>query len=83
MFRCILHEYTMEANLIQHIHMFIIILKQIQLQKLNTQGILILKIRCPATSYVAATFHPTIVQIAHQSLITTTTPKLGMISTRN
>ena len=33
----------------------------------------------PATSYVAATFHPTIGQRAHQSLSNTATPKLGMI----
>ena len=37
----------------------------------------------PATSYVAATFHPTIGQCAHQSLSSTDTPKLGMIPTRN
>ena len=34
---------------------------------------------CAATSYVAATFHPTIGQFAHQSLSNTTTPELGMI----
>ena len=34
---------------------------------------------CPATSYVAATFHPTIGQRAHQSLNNIATPKLGMI----
>ena len=33
----------------------------------------------PETSYVAATFHPTIGQCAHQSLKNTATPKLGMI----
>ena len=33
----------------------------------------------PATSYVAATFHPTIGQLAHQSLIHAATPELGMI----
>ena len=33
----------------------------------------------PATSYIAATFHPTIVQRAHQSLSSVATPKLGMI----
>ena len=32
-----------------------------------------------ATSYVAATFHPTIGQRAHPSLSNTATPKLGMI----
>ena len=31
------------------------------------------------TSYIAATFHPTIGQHAHQSLSNTATPKLGMI----
>ena len=38
---------------------------------------------CPATSYVAATFHPTIGQCDHQSLSNTATLELGMISTRN
>ena len=33
----------------------------------------------PATSYVAATFHPTIGQLAHQSLSNAATPELGMI----
>ena len=33
----------------------------------------------PATSYVAATFHPSIGQCAHQSLSNTATPELGMI----
>ena len=37
---------------------------------------------CLATSYVDATFHPTIVQCAHQSLSSTSTPELGMIPTR-
>ena len=37
----------------------------------------------PATSYVAATFHPTIGQCAHQSLSNSATLELGMISTRN
>ena len=31
------------------------------------------------TSYIAATFHTTIGQHAHQSLSNTATPKLGMI----
>jgi len=38
---------------------------------------------CPATSYVAAMFHPTIGQCACQSLSTTATPELGMIPTRS
>ena len=33
----------------------------------------------PTTSYVTATFHPTIGQRAHQSLSNTATPELGMI----
>ena len=33
----------------------------------------------PTTSYVAATFHPTIGQRAYQSLSNTATPELGMI----
>ena len=44
---------------------------------------LIFKKSCPATSYVTATFHPTIGQCAHQYLNNTATPKLGMISSRN
>ena len=36
----------------------------------------------PATSYVAAMFHPTIGQLAHQSLSNAATPKLGMIPPR-
>ena len=36
-----------------------------------------------ATSYVVATFHPTIGQCAHQYLNNTATPKLGMVPTRN
>ena len=36
----------------------------------------------PATSYVAATFHPTIGQRAHESLRNTATPELGMIPPR-
>ena len=34
---------------------------------------------CSATSYVAATFHPTIGHRAPQSLNNNTTPELGMI----
>ena len=44
---------------------------------------LILEEACPATIYVAATFHPTIGQCSHQSLSNTATPELGMIPTRN
>ena len=38
---------------------------------------------CPATKYVAATFHPTIVLCAHQYLSTIATPEPSMIPTRN
>ena len=48
-----------------------------------TQEILILEEACPITSYVDATFHPTIGQCAHQSLSTIATPELGMIPARN
>ena len=44
---------------------------------------LILKKDCPATSYLAATFHPTIGHCAHQSLSDTATLERGMISSRN
>ena len=44
---------------------------------------LILEEACPATSYVIATFHPTIGQCSHQYLSNTTTPEVGMIPTRN
>ena len=36
----------------------------------------------PSTSYVAAMFHPTIGQRAHQSLSNAVTPELGMIPPR-
>ena len=38
---------------------------------------------CLAISFLAATFHPTIGQCAHQYLSNTATPKLVMIPTRN
>ena len=47
--------------------------------EIKYKGILILKRSWPATSYVAATFHPTIGLCAHQFLSITTTPELGMI----
>ena len=36
----------------------------------------------PTTSYIAATFHPTIGQRANQSLSNAATPELGMIPQR-
>ena len=44
----------------------------------NSSTYLLMK-NSPATSYVAATFHPTIGQLAHQSLSNAATPELGMI----
>ena len=46
--------------------------------KYRQQTYLLMK-NSPATSYVAATFHPTIGQLAHQSLSNAATPELGMI----
>ena len=77
-------QYTVEAftfhSSIQHVH-------HNSLTKYNcrdyTQEICILKEACPSTSYVTATFHPTIGQCAHQSLSNIATPEFGMISTRN
>ena len=69
-------------SFIQAFNMFILINKTISLQRLSTR-ILILKRSWPATSYVAAMFHPTIGQCAHQSLSIIAIPELGMISTRN
>ena len=58
-------------------------LKQLQLQRFKHKKHLSWEEACPATNYVAATFHPTIGQCAHQSLSTTATLELGMIPTRN
>ena len=49
------------------------------MQRWNSQKYSSLKRIRPATSYVAATFHPTIGQRAHQSLSNTATLELGMI----
>ena len=62
--------------------MFILIHKQF-IEDIKYTRILIWKRSWPAISYVAATFHPTIGQCAHQSLSTTATLELGMIPTRN
>ena len=51
----------MEAkSYIQAFNMFIVIHKQNTVAKIKYMGILILKESFPATSYVVATFHPTI-----------------------
>ena len=76
-------KYTTEANTFQHIHMFIIIHKTNTVAKIYTHRILILRISCLETNYVAIMFHPTTCQCAHQYLNTISTLNLGMISTRN
>ena len=47
----------------------------------NSNGTYIM-MKNPAASYIAATFHPTIGQRAHQSLSNAATPELGMIPPR-
>ena len=64
------------------INMFMTIYKENTFAELNTI-ILILRRSFPATSFVAATFHPTIGQCAPYSLSITATLELGMISTGN
>jgi len=68
-----------KTHSIQAFIMFLLIYKIDTVARIETQEILILKEACPATNYVAATFHPTIGQCAHQSLSNTATPELGMI----
>jgi len=62
--------------------MFIIFHQENKNAEINIE-ILILKEVHPVTSYVTATFHPTIGQCAHQSLSNIATPEMGMIPTRN
>ena len=82
--RCIYYPHTTEEeSYIQAFNMFIVIHKQNTVMEIKYKGILILKEACPATSYVAAMFHPTIGQCAHQSLSNSTTLELVMIRTRN
>ena len=73
---CIITQHTMEANIHLSINMFIN-------NKYNCRDKMVKnthRVRThPTTSYVAAMFHPTIGQRAHQSLNNTTTPELGMI----
>ena len=49
------------------------------MQRQNSQEYSSLKRIHPATSYVTATFHPTIGRRAHQSLSNAATPELGMV----
>ena len=58
--------------------MFIIFNQENKNAEINIE-ILILKEVHPVTSYVTATFHPTIGQCSHQSLSNNATPELGMI----
>ena len=60
-------------------NMFIVIHKKNIVVEIKYKRILILKRSWPTTSYVAATFHPTIGRWAHQSLSIIATPELGMI----
>ena len=73
---------TSNVHLVQAFNMFMIIYEENKIAELNTR-ILILRRGFPATSYVAATFHPTIGQCAPYFLSITATPELGMISTSN
>ena len=54
------HHTMEEKSHIQAFSMFTVILKQNTVVEIKYKGILILKEACPITSYVAATFHPTI-----------------------
>ena len=72
-YRGIKHIYFIHAFL-----MFILIHKQF-IEEIKYTIILIWKRSWPATSYVAATFYPTIGQCAHQSLSITATLEFGMI----
>ena len=81
------HKHTVEANTCHHTfttykHSSCSFIKYYGYKDLSTI-ILIFRKDCPATSYVAATFHPTIGQCDHQSLSSNATPELGMISARN
>ena len=53
------------------------------MQRLPYTRTLIFKKRFYATSYIIATFHPTIGQCTHQYLSDIASPELGMISYRN
>ena len=72
-----------KTHSIQAFIMFLLIYKIDTFARIEKQEILILKKACPATSYVTATFHPTIGQCAHQSLNGIATPEMGMVPTMN
>ena len=73
-------EYTTETKCIQHVHDN---LKANTFEEIKYTQDTYLEKSFPTTSYVVATFHPTIGQCAHQSLSNTATLELGMIPTRN
>ena len=76
-------NYTMETiHPFNTLNMFIIFHQENTNAEINKE-ILILKEDRPTTIYVAATFHPTIGQCAHQSVSIIATPELGIILTRN
>ena len=73
----------MQIHSFTSFNMLILIYKTNTVAEIRHKEILILRKSCPATSYIAATFYPTIGQCAHQSLSNTTTPELGIIPIRN
>ena len=75
------NEIYIRSKHIYFIHafiMFILIPKQF-IEEIKYTRILIWKRSWSTSSNVATTFHPTIGQCAHQSLIIMATPELGMI----
>ena len=77
-------KHTTEINSFHSsIHSCTLIYEQLQLQGLKHKKYLSLSEYCLTASNVAATFHPTIGQCAHQSLSNTTTLELGVIPPRN
>ena len=73
-----IHIHVVHVHKTSNIHHVQDNLQENTIAELNTR-ILILRISFLANIYVAATFHPTIGQCAHQSLSNTVTPELGMI----
>ena len=81
-----MHKYlTYNENKIHSIHSHVHLnsFKQIQVHKFQHKNTYLGSEARPATSYVTATFHPTIGVCAYQSLSSTATPELGMSPIRN
>ena len=80
---CTIHQHTTEANTYTFpaLNMFIIIHKTIDIiaEMKQSAALIFFMKNSPATSYVVATFHPTIDQCAPYSLNNTATPEMGMI----